>query len=135
MHLMPLTWLAIAYFVLCFCYVPRIPEIPRAIDLSYGIYLWAFPVQQLLVTSGIDDPLVLFAITTPIVCVRAAFLLEKPARRLRMRVGCDCDRGQDLRSRGSRLRNTTNANAAYLKELLVPFSTSPMLHSEPISGI
>ncbi|HEX5121809.1 MAG TPA: acyltransferase [Rhodanobacteraceae bacterium] len=85
-HLMPFTWLTIGYFVLWFCYVPRIPRIPRDIDLSYGTYLWAFPVQQVLVMSGIGEPLRLFAIATPIVLAIAAlswFLVEKPALRLK----------------------------------------------------
>jgi peptidoglycan/LPS O-acetylase OafA/YrhL len=85
-HLMPFTWLAIGYFVLWFCYVPRIPRIPRDTDLSYGTYLWAFPVQQVLVMSGVREPLQLFAIATPIVLVIAAlswFLVEKPALRLK----------------------------------------------------
>jgi peptidoglycan/LPS O-acetylase OafA/YrhL len=83
---MPFTWLAIGYFVLWFCYVPRIPRIPRDTDLSYGTYLWAFPVQQVLVMSGVREPLQLFAIATPIVLVIAAlswFLVEKPALRLK----------------------------------------------------
>jgi len=41
-------------------------------DLSYGIYVYAWPVQQLVVHSfGIRDPLVLFAICVPIVGVLA----------------------------------------------------------------
>jgi peptidoglycan/LPS O-acetylase OafA/YrhL len=86
MHLMPFTWLAIGYFVLWFCYVPRMPRIPRDIDLSYGTYLWAFPLQQVLVMSGVGNPLSVFAITTPIVLGIAAlswFLIEKPALRLK----------------------------------------------------
>ncbi|HET7925711.1 MAG TPA: acyltransferase [Rhodanobacteraceae bacterium] len=85
-HLMPFTWLAIGYFVLWFCYVPRIAKVPQDIDLSYGTYLWAFPVQQLLVTSGIGDPLALFALATPIALMLAFlswFYIEKPALRLK----------------------------------------------------
>jgi peptidoglycan/LPS O-acetylase OafA/YrhL len=85
-HLMPFTWLAIGYFVLWFCYVPRLPRIPGDIDLSYGTYLWAFPVQQLLVMSGIRQPLELFAMATSIALTLAAlswFLVEKPALQLK----------------------------------------------------
>ncbi len=85
-HVMPLTWLAIGYFVLWFCYVPRLPEIPGDVDLSYGTYLYAFPVQQILVMKGIGDPLLLFAIATPIALAIAAlswFFVEKPALRLK----------------------------------------------------
>jgi peptidoglycan/LPS O-acetylase OafA/YrhL len=85
-HLMPFTWLAIGYFVLWFCYVPRLPKMPGGIDLSYGTYLYAFPLQQILVMKGVADPLLLFAIATPIVLVIAAlswFFIEKPALRLK----------------------------------------------------
>lgn len=83
---MPFTFLTIGYFVLWFSYVPRLPEIPRGIDVSYGTYLWAFPMQQILVMSGVDDPLRLFAIATPIALAIGAlswFLIEKPALRLK----------------------------------------------------
>ena len=85
-HLMPFTWLAIGYFVLWFCYVPRIPRIPRDIDVSYGTYLWGFPLQQVLVMNGIGDPLGLFAVATPIALTFGAlswFVIERPALRLK----------------------------------------------------
>jgi peptidoglycan/LPS O-acetylase OafA/YrhL len=65
-HVLPATWLATAYFALWFCYVPRLPGIPRGLDLSYGTYLWAFPIQQILVMHGVNDPLRLAAYATPI---------------------------------------------------------------------
>lgn len=86
LYVMPFTWLAIGYFVLWFCYVPRLPAIPRNADLSYGTYLWAFPVQQLLVNAGVGDPLLLFALATPIALALGAlswFYIEKPALRLK----------------------------------------------------
>ncbi|HEY6895339.1 MAG TPA: acyltransferase family protein, partial [Rhodanobacteraceae bacterium] len=57
----PLMWLAVVYFVFWFAYVPALPPIPRARDLSYGTYLWAFPVQQTIVAFGhVTTPFALF---------------------------------------------------------------------------
>jgi peptidoglycan/LPS O-acetylase OafA/YrhL len=56
-------------------------------DLSYGTYLWAFPVQQtIILVGGVTKPLLLFAIATPIVLAVALaswLLIEKPALRLK----------------------------------------------------
>ena len=73
---------AIGYFALWFAYVPRLPVMPRDLDLSYGTYLWAFPVQQALVLAGVREPLALFAAAVPIVLVIAAIswtVIEKRA--------------------------------------------------------
>jgi peptidoglycan/LPS O-acetylase OafA/YrhL len=83
----PLMWLAVVYFVFWFAYVPKLPPIPRGLDLSYGTYLWAFPLQQTIVAVGhVATPLVLFAIATPIVLAIAAaswLCIERPALRLK----------------------------------------------------
>ena len=84
-----LVWPAILYFVFWLAYVPRLPAMPREADLSYGTYLWAFPVQQTVVQlTGMTSPLALFAIATPIVLAVAAaswLLVERPALGLRNR--------------------------------------------------
>jgi peptidoglycan/LPS O-acetylase OafA/YrhL len=84
-----LIWPAILYFVFWFAYVPRLPAIPRDVDLSYGTYLGAFPVQQTVVQlTGVHSPIGLFAIAAPIVLAIAAaswFLIERPALRLKNR--------------------------------------------------
>jgi peptidoglycan/LPS O-acetylase OafA/YrhL len=84
-----LIWPAILYFVFWFAYIPRLPAIPRSTDLSYGTYLWAFPVQQTVVALGhVATPLVLFAIVTPIVPAIAAAswrCVERPLLRLKDR--------------------------------------------------
>lgn len=83
----PLMWLAVVYFVFWFAYVPKLPSIPAGLDLSYGTYLWAFPLQQAIVAAGhVTAPFVLFAIATPIALAVAAaswLCIERPALRLK----------------------------------------------------
>jgi peptidoglycan/LPS O-acetylase OafA/YrhL len=82
-HATPFVWLAVTYFVFWFSYVPRLPAIPNQMDLSYGVYIWAWPIQQTIVqVAHVSEPLLLFAITTAILVPIAAaswFLIEKPA--------------------------------------------------------
>ncbi|WP_219471367.1 acyltransferase family protein [Nonomuraea rhizosphaerae] len=57
-------------------------------DLSYGTYLLAFPLQQVLVQSGLRSPWLVLAATVAIVLPLAAVswrLVERPAMRLRQR--------------------------------------------------
>jgi peptidoglycan/LPS O-acetylase OafA/YrhL len=82
----PFTWLAIGYFVLWFSYVPRLPQIPRSIDLSYGAYLWAWPIQQAIVSFGVHKPMLLIAIEMPIILAIATaswLFIERPALALK----------------------------------------------------
>jgi peptidoglycan/LPS O-acetylase OafA/YrhL len=83
----PLMWVAVIYFVFWFAYVPRLPSVPRGLDLSYGTYLWAFPVQQTVVAIGhVTAPLALFANATPIVLAIAVvswLCIERPALRFK----------------------------------------------------
>lgn len=57
-------------------------------DISYGVYIYAFPIQQLLVVAGIvaldvfSFSLLALVLTIPL-AVLSWFLLEKPALRLR----------------------------------------------------
>lgn len=86
-HTTPVIWLGIAYFVFWFSYVPRLPAIPRGIDLSYGVYLWGCPIQQSIVRVWhVEDPIELFFLTMAIVLPIAAaswLLVEKPALALK----------------------------------------------------
>ncbi|MEB4212032.1 acyltransferase [Mycobacterium sp. 94-17] len=60
-------------------------------DLSYGVYIYAFPIQQLLVICGLGTmPPILFAIvatcaTLPVAAI-SWFLVEKPAMSLKSRL-------------------------------------------------
>ncbi|WAJ26594.1 acyltransferase family protein [Antarcticirhabdus aurantiaca] len=58
------------------------------VDISYGLYLYAFPIQQLLVqvNGGAMDPITLFLISaavTTILALASWFLIERPAMRLK----------------------------------------------------
>jgi peptidoglycan/LPS O-acetylase OafA/YrhL len=60
-------------------------------DLSYGTYIYACPIQQVLVIAGLGalNPLVFSIIATAITVPAAAmswFLVEKPAMRLKARL-------------------------------------------------
>lgn len=83
-----LSWLVVLYFVFWAAYVPKLPAIPRGNDLSYGIYLWAFPLQQaaLALFPGAITPVFLFACTLPAAAMMACvswIVVEKPALRLK----------------------------------------------------
>lgn len=86
-HALPFLWIAVGYFVLWIAYVPTLPKIPFGLDVSYGVYLWGWPVQQSLVhLTGVDEPLLLFAMTAPIVLAlgTASWLcIERPALKLK----------------------------------------------------
>ena len=60
-------------------------------DLSYGVYIYAFPMQQLLIVCGLRflKPLVFFPVATLATLPMAAlswFLVEKPALSLKSRL-------------------------------------------------
>ncbi len=81
--------LTLGYLVLWFAYTPRVRLVgfSRYGDWSYGIYIYAFPIQQMLVQYvGIRQPLVLFAIALPITLIFAGLswhLIEKNALKLK----------------------------------------------------
>ncbi|MEP7083231.1 MAG: acyltransferase [Betaproteobacteria bacterium] len=58
-------------------------------DYSYGAYLYGFPVQQSMISFGIDQPLLLFACCVPLTLACAALswhLVEQPALAQKQRV-------------------------------------------------
>lgn len=76
----------IAYALLWLSTVLPSPPIARRHDISYGVYIYAFPIQQLLVYAGVHrlglvayD--VLAALTTAAVAVLSWRLVERPALR------------------------------------------------------
>lgn len=55
-------------------------------DISYGMYVYAFPIEQTVSTFGIRNPWLMILITLPITAVVALiswFIVEKPALRLK----------------------------------------------------
>jgi peptidoglycan/LPS O-acetylase OafA/YrhL len=76
--------LAIAYATLWLAYVPRLPTL-RFGDLSYGTYLWGFPIQQTLIQLfDLRNPWLVFALALPLTLLLAALswrFVEQPALR------------------------------------------------------
>ena len=109
MLLMPL---AASYLVLWAGYAFQIKPLAWCdrTDLSYGVYLFAFPVQQALVAMGMSAPWSLFAVAT-LVTLGIAWLswhlVEKPCLNLKSRDFSDHD---PCRSIG--LDKTANPTAA-----------------------
>ncbi len=78
--------LAVAYATIVFGERPIEPiwRIGSRNDVSYGLYLYAYPVQQLLVASGVTSVIGLVATSVPIAtaCAFASWrLIEAPALR------------------------------------------------------
>lgn len=77
--------LFLAYAIFCIAYLPRgaILQFNRLGDYSYGLYLYAFPIQQALVARWPEiAPLDLFGTATLLTLVCACLswhLIEKPA--------------------------------------------------------
>jgi peptidoglycan/LPS O-acetylase OafA/YrhL len=75
-----------SYGVLCFAYLRYLPklDIGRVGDFSYGVYLYAYPIQQLIIyqSNNAVSPIELCALTTLIVAPLAVlswYVIEKPA--------------------------------------------------------
>lgn len=85
--------------------VPLLGRLCRRRDLSYGMYVWAFPVQQsiLCVAGGTLRPSVLCAIALPATASFAVLswhLVEAPAMRLkRLLSGLEAGPGRPIASR------------------------------------
>ena len=83
--LMPI---ALCYLVLWGAYAYRLKAVAwcERTDLSYGTYLFAFPVQQILVAVGVTNPWALFGLATPLVLGLAFiswFAVEQPCLKLK----------------------------------------------------
>jgi peptidoglycan/LPS O-acetylase OafA/YrhL len=79
-------YVALCCSILWFVSTPLLSRIKLKADLSYGIYLWAFPVQQVVesIFPNVDNYLGL-TISIPICVTLAAlswFAIEKPAMKL-----------------------------------------------------
>ncbi|OAN37602.1 acyltransferase family protein [Mycolicibacterium iranicum] len=83
---------ALAYALIVSGALIRHPRLRLRTDLSYGVYIYAFPMQQLLIICGLAflAPPVFALIATAVTLPLAAmswFLVEKPAMALKRRLG------------------------------------------------
>ncbi len=79
-------FVATPYLVLSFALTPDrwLSRVGRRVDVSYGTYLYAFPIQQLLLSFGPLRPWTLIALTIPLayLCGLLSWvLIERPAMR------------------------------------------------------
>lgn len=80
----PVLMLALAYgtFLLGYARLPGIGTYNRLGDYSYGIYVWAFPIQQCVAATGIVSPTANILISMPFTFVCAILswhFIEEPA--------------------------------------------------------
>ena len=83
--------LPLAYTIIVSGALLRNRRLRLGTDLSYGVYIYAFPIQQLLIISGIGrvNPImfaVIAAIATLPLAALSWFLVEKPAMSLKSRL-------------------------------------------------
>lgn len=85
----PVFVLALSYAVFVAGHLPgRLRSYNRLGDYSYGTYIYAFPVQQLVVFWGVTLPLVNIVAALPLTLLCAVLswhLIERPALRLKAR--------------------------------------------------
>lgn len=77
-------------FAVAFAPVKVGPGLFARWDLSYGVYLYGWPVQQLVVSAGASTPLAVFALSVPPVLLLAGLswrFVEAPALALKPRDG------------------------------------------------
>jgi peptidoglycan/LPS O-acetylase OafA/YrhL len=70
-----LFYFSFAYGVLLLAFHPsvQLPSLNSRSDYSYGVYVFAFPIQQTIVSVlRIDNPLLLFAIAYPVILMMSA---------------------------------------------------------------
>ena len=86
-HFMSVFGLTLAYGCLWFAYEARLPNFKRMGDYSYGVYLWGFPTQQMVMHVNASlSPMQLCAWSVPVALILAIaswHYIEKPALRLK----------------------------------------------------
>ena len=80
---LPLLWLTVPYMVACFGRQSA-PVVRRLPNIAYGMYLTAFPVQQLIVSMfpQFAHPIVACTLASTLLGILSWFLVEHPALRL-----------------------------------------------------
>jgi len=81
-------WIAATYiiFFLGYSEIPSLKIYNRFGDYSYGVYIYAFPIQQIYVQLGTENPLQNIALSLPTACICAVLswhFIESPALRLK----------------------------------------------------
>ena len=89
---------AAGYVILWIGYVRPLKRLAwcNKTDLSYGTYLYAFPIQQMLALAGLRNPWLLFAIATPLtlaIALGSWTFVEKPCLRMKSKNFSDYDPG------------------------------------------
>ena len=87
----PVLALALAYgvFVIGYAKSPRLASYNQLGDYSYGTYVYAFPIQQMLAGFGVVDPLANMTLALPATVFCAAlswYLIEAPAMRTNVHI-------------------------------------------------
>lgn len=87
---LPVFTIALTYavFVVGYAKSPIAEKYNTLGDYSYGTYIYAFPIQQIVAQSGVESPLMNMAVAFPLTLVFAVLswhLVERPAIRLRRR--------------------------------------------------
>jgi peptidoglycan/LPS O-acetylase OafA/YrhL len=82
-------WVACAPCCMILAKIPLPTWIGPRIDISYGVYLYAFPVQQVVSLLGVPftASLVMSAVATTVLAIASALLIERPALALKRRKG------------------------------------------------
>ena len=78
--------LSYAVFVIGYARIPTLQHYNLLGDYSYGVYIYAFPIQQLVVQAGVTTPIINIAISLPFTVICAVLswhLIEHPAMKLR----------------------------------------------------
>ncbi len=82
---LPFEWLTLPYMVICFgrMSLPVVRGAGRFGDISYGMYLYAFPMQQLILTlwPGLAFPVLTCVVLTACVAYLSWHMVEYPAMR------------------------------------------------------
>ncbi|MEH6524503.1 MAG: acyltransferase [Sneathiella sp.] len=76
--------IALAYVIFLLAYLPDglIRQYNKLGDYSYGIYIYAFPIQQIVAQQGVTEPFVNIMISLPLALICAVFswcLIERPS--------------------------------------------------------
>lgn len=106
-----LAWLALPYVLLAIgqLSIPGVRRAARFGDMSYGVYLWAFPVQQGMLALGVRIPIGADILVVTVISAGFALiswhLVESPSLRLKTRVR----RAVDARTERRELRRAGSA--------------------------